>query len=87
VGRISGCQGNSPGLHPAFDHPRISWPGKGMSHRPDQHSDGSCLFLSAILRECWSSLPAKDQKEVGESFVIFAASALLLTSIMPTVPT
>lgn len=46
---IPGCQGNSPGLHPAFDHPRIPCPGKGMSHRPNPYSDGSQLFDSLDL--------------------------------------
>lgn len=57
---IPGCQGNSPGLHPAFDHPRISWPGKGMRHRPNPYSDGSYLFdrvltFSPCQRPKWSS--------------------------------
>lgn len=68
---IPGCQGNSPGLHPPFDHPRISCPGKGMSHTPNPYSDGSCLFDSLDLL-------FPDQNEVVKNVAICAVSISLL---------
>jgi len=68
-----------------------SQPGKGMGHGGYQYSDDSCHiqqpFSTAILREFWSSLPAQNQIEIKDSFVICKVNVLLLTSIMSIVPT
>lgn len=70
---IPDCQGNSPGLHPAFDHPRISCSGKGMSYRPNPYSDGSCLFYSVL-----TFFPCQRPEWSRKSFAICAVSMSLL---------